>query len=351
VSIARALRVFEESGVLAGPVESQPTTTGLINETHFVRDATGGQFVAQRLNPVFDPLVNENIVRVTDHLSAHGVPTYRVVPVDGNPAIDLDEGGVWRLVTRLEGGVFDKPGSRAQVLEAGRAFGSFHRALFAFEEPLHPLGFPFHETSTHLMDLAAALRAGPDHPYYEALRPLAEEVLEAGRNLPRFEALRPRVIHGDPKFNNLLFEGGGEGPGRVCGIIDLDTVSRMPLAYDWGDAMRSWCNRAGEDSHEAQLDLDFVAAAAEGLWSAFEGDEAAPPEGAELQSLSQGLEVISLELCARFAADVIHESYWAWDRTRYESAAEHNLFRARGQLSLFHQAVESRSERERAISS
>ena len=38
---ARALRAFEESGALEAPVESQPNTTGLINETHFVRDARG----------------------------------------------------------------------------------------------------------------------------------------------------------------------------------------------------------------------------------------------------------------------------------------------------------------------
>ncbi len=349
MSLARALRVFEEKGALAGPVETNPIATGLINETHFVCDARGEGFIAQRLNPVFDPAVNDNIVRVTRHLAARDVPTYRVVLIEGDSAIDLGDDGIWRLVTQIPGDSFNRPPDREHVVVAGRAFGDLHRALFAFSESLHPLGFPFHETQTHLMDLAAALRECADHDFYAELKPLAEEVLEAGRELPRFEGVPARVVHGDPKFNNLLFEPDAEGGPKVCGIIDLDTVSRMPLAYDWGDAMRSWCNRAGENAAEAELDLDFVAATAEGLASAFEGEDAPELGEAERRSLSQGLEVISLELCSRFAADVLRESYWGWDDTRFERAAEHNLFRARGQLSLYHQAVESRAERERAI--
>ncbi len=348
MSLDRALRAFEAKGALRAPVESQAITRGLLNETHAVRDATGGRFIAQRLNPVFDPAVNDNILRVTQHLASHGVPTFRVITVDGTPALDLGDDGLWRLITRLPGESFDRPRDRAQVLEAGRAFGALHRALFDFSEPLHPLGFPFHETQTHFMELAAALRANADHDFYRDVAALADEILDASRTLPRFDSLPRRVVHGDLKLNNLLFATDTDDVPLVCGIIDLDTVSRLPLAYDWGDAMRSWCNRSSEDTPEAELDLDFVAAAAEGLWSAFANGAVHPSED-EVRSFGVGLDVIALELCARFAADVLRESYFAWDETRYARAAEHNLFRARGQLSLYRQACESRSERARTI--
>ena len=89
MSLARALRVFEEKGALAGPLESEPNTTGLINETHFVRDAQGNAFVAQRLNDVFDPRVNDNLVRITRHLAAHDVPSFQVVEVEDKPSMNV----------------------------------------------------------------------------------------------------------------------------------------------------------------------------------------------------------------------------------------------------------------------
>ncbi len=41
-----------------------------------------------------------------------------------------------------------------------------------------------------------------------------------------------------------------------------------------------------------------------------------------------------MELAARFCTDALEESYFGWDASRFASAAEHNLVRARAQLSL-----------------
>jgi hypothetical protein len=69
----------------------------------------------------------------------------------------------------------------------------------------------------------------------------------------------------------------------------------------------------------------------------------------ELTSLSWGLELISLELCTRFAEDSLREQHWGWDSSRFSRAGEHNLQRARGQLSLYRQAVETHDERARYL--
>ena len=40
------------------------------------------------------------------------------------------------------------------------------------------------------------------------------------------------------------------------------------------------------------------------------------------------------ELAARFCTDALRESYFGWNRARYESASAHNQARVRGQLLL-----------------
>jgi hypothetical protein len=57
------------------------------------------------------------------------------------------------------------------------------------------------------------------------------------------------------------------------------------------------------------------------------------------------VEVISLELAARFLADALQESYFGWNRERFSSAGEHNLVRARGQWSLHEAAQACRAKR------
>ena len=68
-------------------------------------------------------------------------------------------------------------------------------------------------------------------------------------------------MHGDPKINNLLFDAA---TGRALCFIDLDTLGRMPLPLELGDAFRSWCNPAGEDNRQSAFALDLFAAAVDG---------------------------------------------------------------------------------------
>jgi hypothetical protein len=44
--------------------------------------------------------------------------------------------------------------------------------------------------------------------------------------------------------------------------------------------------------------------------------------------------MITLELAARFAADTLNESYFAWDPTQFKNRSTHNLVRASAQLKL-----------------
>ncbi|MCA9687290.1 MAG: aminoglycoside phosphotransferase family protein, partial [Myxococcales bacterium] len=190
-----------------------------------------------------------------------------------------------------------------------------------------------------------AVAESVDHRLFSAVARLADEILETAETLPALDSAAPtRVAHGDLKINNLLF-ADEPGPNRPLALIDLDTVAPMTLAYELGDAWRSWCNRAGEDEVEARLDLELFAASWQGWsqgWSQGGGQELGPEER---QSLLLGPEWISLELAARFAADALREGYFGWNARRFPGRGEHNLHRARGQWSLHRALVAGRSRR------
>lgn len=330
IDLDRALAAFPE---LVRPV-AVPLPGGLIHHTFAVL-AHDGEYILQRVHPLFAPTVHDNIVAVVDHLRRRNVPAPRLLlATTGQPFIDLGPEGVWRVMTRLPGVSFDTVQSLAQARAAGEQVGRFHAALA-------DLDFEFkvvrqtHDTPTHLRTLHAALEEHTNHRLLADVSALAAEVFAGLAALPPPGDVPLRVGHGDLKFNNLLFSGTGPRDQVVpAGIIDLDTVARMPLHRELGDAWRSWCNRGGEDQSAATFDLDIFSASLAGWLAALD----VPPTLAERRALVHGVEWISLELTARFAADALRECYFGWDRARFPAAGEHNLLRARGQWAL-HQAT------------
>ena len=117
---------------------------------------------------------------------------------------------------------------------------------------------------------------------------------------------------------------------RALCLIDLDTLAHMPVALELGDALRSWCNPATEDAASARFVRAFFEAAIDGYAEAAQG--LLTP--AEWSAIPRGALTITVELAARFCADALRESYFGWNRARYESSSAHNQARVHGQLSL-----------------
>jgi thiamine kinase-like enzyme len=154
--------------------------------------------------------------------------------------------------------------------------------------------------------------------------------------------LAPRLCHGDLKLNNILFAGDAPpGSQQALCLIDLDTVGPMSLAYELGDAWRSWCNLSGEDDTAARIDMEVFRTSFAGYAAGIERALTEP----ERRALLGGVEWISLELASRFAADALLENYFGWDAKRFPSRGEHNLLRARGQLALHEAFLATRAER------
>jgi hypothetical protein len=113
-------------------------------------------------------------------------------------------------------------------------------------------------------------------------------------------------------------------------LVDLDTLCYLQLGLELGDALRSWCNPYDENNPDGRFDLERFTAALTG----YAVDGAALVTPAEPQLFLTGTLRVALQLAARFAADVVNQSYFGWDPTRFKDRAEHNFVRARGQLSL-----------------
>jgi Ser/Thr protein kinase RdoA (MazF antagonist) len=318
-------------------------SAGLINRSYLLSRADGTRAVLQAVNPIFRSAIHGNIVAVTERLAAAGLLTPRLLPArDGRPYLVAPGGTVWRMQTHIDGVAFEVVGGDAQARAAGELVGRFHAAVEGLDHEFTGVRVGVHDTPHHLARLNEEVAAEAGHRLVDEVRPLAAAIAAGAAALPPLPALAPRICHGDLKFNNILFAGSRPpDDARALALIDLDTVGPLPLAYELGDAWRSWCNRAGEDDENAALDLEIMGASLDGyragLGRALGADER--------RALVLGVEWVSLELAARFAADALAESYFGWNAARFPGRGEHNLVRARGQWSLHQVLVATRTAR------
>lgn len=310
------------------PCDLEPAPAGLINTTWFVRTRGGERLVLQRLHSIFPPEINDDVAVVTAHLAKQGAPTPRLVPAAGGRRWFLDDaGGVWRALTYVDGTTRAALQSPPQAREAGRVLAQFHRAVSTLDHQFKNARLGVHDTPRHLRALRQALEECAGHREFSSVEPLAARVLELAASLPALPAADDRIVHGDPKISNIVFERGTD---RAICLIDLDTLARMPIALELGDAFRSWCNPVAEDAKTAGFSLPLFAAAIEGYAEAARGFLTS----AEWGAIPAATLSITVELAARFCTDALREEYFGWDRTRYASASAHNLARTRNQLTV-----------------
>lgn len=308
---------------------------GLVNRTWAVGDPPA--FALQCLAPLFDAADNARSAEAAALLAAAGLPTPRHLPTaEGAPGLIAADGRVWRLTPWLAGRTRHRLDVPAQARSAAALLARFHRILAAAPATARWPVSRFHDTEQRMADLVASREASGD----DDMRALADAILTCWRKevAPLRTSLPARPGHGDPKISNFLFTGD-----EAVAVLDLDTVARQPVDDDLGDALRSWCNPAGEDTAEARLNPDLFESALAGYL----------PEGglsdAERSALVPGLARIALELAARFCADAADGHYFAWSPTVAPDARAHNLLRARGQLSLCRSVLEMRRRLEGAI--
>ena len=318
-----AEQVLDAYGLRAESLEYM--NHGLINRTWRVLGENGASYALQRLSPILGAEIHEDIEAVTAHIAAKGMATPRLVRLSGGGLYVERDGGVWRLLTWLEGEFHNRLENARQAAQAGALLARFHMALVDFEHPFASKRRPIHEPQRRIRELERALAEHRGHPLHAEAESLERRTLELLSRLPALPETPLRVAHGDPKINNMLFSAEGEG----LAMVDLDSLGRLSLPYELGDAFRSWCNPVGEDSEDTEFSVELFEAARSGYL-----DVATFLTDDERSSLVDATLWITLELTTRFTADIVNDRYFGWDPGRFASRAEHNLVRARGQLRL-----------------
>jgi thiamine kinase-like enzyme len=330
--LQKVLEAFESRPDLCG---LSPLSGGLINDTYRVSGAQA-EWVLQRINSdVFhDPVaVMRNLRVLVDHagsvLAAGDLRLPTIHPTrSGNDFHVDDEGVLWRGLSLIpHARTLGRVPSQGEALEIGRALGWFHRLT----ENLPPQSLVdplpgFHVAPEYLSRWDTVLSSGLDCINAAVERCVAfvdarrdqMAVLEWARATGH---LKERVIHGDPKLDNVLFSVSN---GLALSLIDLDTVKPGLIQYDLGDCFRSSCN-VSEKSGAIRFDASMFEAVLEGYLR--EAGDALT--AVDVEYIYPATWLLPLELGLRFLMD-----HCLGDRYFKVQSPGENLLRAQRQFDL-----------------
>ncbi|MEH2232729.1 MAG: aminoglycoside phosphotransferase family protein [Nostoc sp.] len=334
--------------------------SGNINDTFLATlDSSKEQhFVLQRINTqVFrqPQLIMQNMRTLTEHVQKRlqdtplnrrwEVPRVLLTKNAQDHWKDAD-GSFWRAISFIEGSQsFDSMRDRSHAKEIGYALGMFHNLISDLPaEKLADTLEGFHITPFYLQHYEEVLpktsvRQSLEVNYclqFVSDRQTFAHILE---NAKAEGKLPLRLMHGDPKINNVMFDIVTQ---QAVSVIDLDTVKPGLVHYDIGDCLRSGCNPAGEETENWEsiyFDTDLCQEILQGYLAvakAFltENDYA---------YIYDAIRLITFELGLRFFAD-----YLAGNVYFKVKHPEHNLARAIVQFKLT-ESIESQETQIRKI--
>ena len=313
--------------------EISPLGNGLINDTFLVATESS-HFVLQRINRKIFPAPDQimaNLLMLAQHLEQKSSTAVKLkIPAILKTATSHDfyqdeQGDYWRALDFIGNTEsLETISNIKQAQQTGFALGHFHRLVSDLDPLLLHDTLPgFHIAPDYLSHYHQVLMQSPMQ--------LAPESLYCAKFIAKFQHLADeleiakqqgllslRVIHGDPKLNNFLFDQHSK---KIVSIIDLDTVKPGLVHYDIGDCLRSCCHKL--ESNE--FDLDICTAVLRSYLSeagVFFSDY-------DYHYLYAAIQLIPFELGIRFYTDYL-------DVNRYFRVTQHeqNLQRAADQFQL-----------------
>jgi Ser/Thr protein kinase RdoA (MazF antagonist) len=329
---------------LSGHCKVQPYGSGHINDTFLVDDGVSKRLL-QRINShIFKqvPALMDNILKVTNALKAKApelVSLELYTAKNGSAYVSDADGNFWRLLRFIPDSIsYDRISDPQLAFEAGRVTGQFHSLLDGFEATTLFVTLPnFHHMGLRLKrffevvktDSLGRVQSIPElvefvhHRAYEYC--LLDRLIDDG-------TLPVRVVHNDPKINNILFNKADKG---IC-MIDLDTLMPGCLLHDFGDAIRTTANSAEEDEPDTQkvsINLQLFEAYVKG----FVSETAAILKPKEIEYLAFSSQVLTFIIGLRFLTD-----YLEGDQYFKIAFPKHNVQRAKAQFALVQSMENSR---------
>lgn len=347
---------FKPAGTV---IDVQEFGQGNINSTFLVTlDAAGDQrFILQRINTqVFQhpQLVMRNIRTYSEHVCQRlqtdscqrrwEVPRVLLTQADQDYWVSPD-GDFWRAMSFIETAhALQEIHSPDQAEEVGYALGMFHHLISDLPaEQLADTLEGFHITPQYLQQYEqlqdTQVELTPEVEYcLQFIRDRKQDttILETAKAEGK---LQLRLMHGDPKINNILIDTDTQ---QAVSVIDLDTIKPGLIHYDIGDCLRSGCNPLGEETEQwemVQFDLNLCQRILQGYLAvaqSFLTDH-------DYDYLYDAVRLITFELGLRFFTD-----YLAGNIYFKVKHPEHNLNRALVQFKLT-ESIEAQSTDIRAL--
>ena len=364
MNLEKTAMQFDVEGLLAGV---RPLGAGNVNDTYlavFRTHFSEERIVVQRINAAVFPRpdwIMENMRVLTRHCHEQLMKEAdaadriwqlpRVIPCrNGADCFVDDDGSTWRALTLIASAEsFETAQSAEHAHECGVVLGQFHRLISGIDPSLLHDTLPgYHETPGYLAKYDETMQTqraqellddseqvGSLHRFVEARREFAsvlQDALKAG-------SLQTRLIHGDPKVSNIMID---EDSGKGTAMIDLDTVKPGLIQYDFGDVLRSLCNKAGEEARnlfDVAFDLDLCDAFVQGYM--IYAKEFLSPD--DRNYLYDSIRLITFELGLRFFQDYLAGNVYFKVRS-----PEQNLHRAQVQFKLC-ESIEIRKRKIRQL--
>jgi thiamine kinase-like enzyme len=239
---------------------------GLINDTYRINTHSKkyAQFILQRINSeVFSKpeWVMENLQVLLAHFNKSNnqqaqLTLPEIIKTNSMQLIFRDDSQqAWRAISYIENSQsFEKISQASHAQQVGSALGEFHHRVSDLPVSLLHDTLPgFHITPNYLADFEQTKSAKQESPEIRFCREVIAQhqhqanILETAKQQG---LLSVRIIHGDPKLNNLLFSKTTQ---RAVSIIDLDTVKPGLVHYDIGDCLRSCC----QTNNPVQFDFEI----------------------------------------------------------------------------------------------
>lgn len=329
---------------------------GHINSTYtlyFDHGSSVKRYLLQEINTnVFkNPIqLMENIEKITTFLGEKvrlsGAKNYENLSLKVLKTIDYhsymisSKNHFFRVYNFIENAkTYQKTNDLKLFYNAGKTVGTFQNMLSDFDaSQLHETIPNFHNTPYRFQTFLRILKENP----CDRAKNCEEEIqfvlhlkdfTSAITSLIEKNMIPIKVTHNDTKLNNIMFDC--ETKEGLC-LVDLDTVMPGTILYDFGDAIRSGCNRAEEDEknlEKVRFSVDLFKSFTEGYLSSV----ASSITECEVQHLVDSAILMTFECGMRFLTDYLDGDHYF--KTKYD---EHNLVRCKTQFHLVKQMIEQK---------
>lgn len=338
-------------------IEIQEINTGHVNDTYLVI-MPESEYILQRINTnVFSSPFGmmHNIKEVTYFLRKKVIyegnnpsrAVLNIVKTKYNQDLAIKKDKYYRMLEFVSNSMsFDIIPSKELFSEMGRAVGNFQKLIQGF--PPHVLDETiqhFHDTPFRYKQLLMSIKINHQNRKEEVKKEIHffeknEKLYSIITKKLKNKSIPSRVTHNDTKPSNVLFD---KNTSKALCMIDLDTVMKGSIVYDYGDALRVGASNAREDEKNLEkvtINLDYF----KSFTLAFLKEVKDVITASEVELLFYGYLIMTIEVAMRFLTDYLNGDIYF--KINYD---KHDLVRARNQIKVCEEIISKENEIKKII--